>query len=69
VSADELTQEELSRFGKYMASRRRTVEGECEICGKPTKGTTKRRYCSNTCAARAYRERRRQNQASQADLE
>jgi hypothetical protein len=59
MSSDEITKEELSRFGRFLASRRRTVEGECEVCGKATKGTTKRRYCSNTCAARVYRERRR----------
>jgi predicted nucleic acid-binding Zn ribbon protein len=32
----------------------------CVICGKEFEGTTRRMYCSNTCAARAYRQRKRE---------
>jgi predicted nucleic acid-binding Zn ribbon protein len=47
-------------LGRYMAKSRRIVEGTCEVCNKGFTGTTKRRYCSNTCAVRAHRERQRQ---------
>ena len=59
MTNDKMTKEELSRFGKYLASSRRIVEGTCEVCGKSFQGTTKRRYCSNTCVVRAHRERQR----------
>lgn len=57
---NELTPEELSRWGRYMVSRRRIVKGTCEVCGKGFEGTTKRRYCSNTCVVRARRQASRE---------
>ncbi len=59
--------EELSKFGRYLASRRPIVEGVCEICGKPFQGTTKRRYCSNTCAQRAVRQRQRETRGTRTE--
>ncbi len=63
---DTITKEELSRLGRYMARSRRIVEGTCEVCGKTFEGTTKRKYCSNTCSVRAHRERQRQGQSKEA---
>lgn len=60
---NDISQEELSRAMRYLSHRRRIVQRECEICGQPTQGTAKRRFCSNTCAARAYRARKRYNRA------
>src|SRR4051812_8728709 len=61
MADQELTPEELSKFGRYMAAQRRVVEGTCDVCGKQFSGTTKRRYCSNRCAVRAHRERLKQH--------
>jgi hypothetical protein len=60
VEEDQITKEELSRLGRYMARSRRIVKGNCEVCGTEFEGTTKRRYCSNRCAVRAHRERQRE---------
>jgi hypothetical protein len=64
---NQISEEELSRFGRYLASRRPIVSGQYEICGKPFKGTTKRRYCSNTCAQRAVRQRQREAQGTRTE--
>jgi hypothetical protein len=37
---------------------RRRKLGVCVICAKELEGTTCRIYCSNICAARAYRQRK-----------
>jgi hypothetical protein len=51
---------ELARdVGRWAAQLRRRQRGTCVICGKEFEGTTRRIYCSNTCAARAYRQRKR----------
>ena len=52
--ADELTPTEM---GRALAAMRQTVTGGCVVCGKEFTGTAKRRHCSNTCAAKAYRDR------------
>ncbi len=59
---EQLTPEELSKYGRYMAAQRRVVEGVCEVCGKQFSGTAKRRYCSNRCAVKAHRQRKAQAQ-------
>jgi hypothetical protein len=42
-----MEKDELSRFAKEIASRRRTdVEHECLYCGKVFVGMAKARYCS-----------------------
>jgi len=50
---------QLMREGlaKELASRRRIVQGQCAWCGRPFAGTTRRRYCSLSCAQKAYRQR------------
>lgn len=45
---------ELSELARRLAAQRQIVEGTCEICGTPFKGTRKRRYCSHNCAQKAY---------------
>ena len=57
---------ELSEFGRALAAARRIVEGTCEMCGKPIKGTRRRRYCGHTCAQRAYDARKRAERAAEA---
>lgn len=47
---------------REMAARRRRVRGRCAICGQEFEGTIRRMYCSNTCAVRAYRRRKREAQ-------
>lgn len=42
-----MDKDELSRFAKEIASKRRTdVEHECLYCGKVFRGMAKARYCS-----------------------
>jgi hypothetical protein len=51
---------ELARdVGRWAAQLRRRQRGACVICGKEFEGTIRRIYCSNTCAARAYRRRKK----------
>jgi len=47
----------LSAFGRYRASKRRRVDSQCVICGKPIHGLVTRMYCSAACSQKAYRER------------
>jgi hypothetical protein len=49
---EELSATELARA---LAARRRIIEGRCEVCGTPFKGTAKKRYCSHRCAVKAHR--------------
>lgn len=49
----------MRRVAREVAARRRRVKGTCAICGKEFEGTTRRMYCSNTCAVRAYRRRKK----------
>jgi hypothetical protein len=50
---------EIMRQGlaRELAARRRIVEGKCAWCKRPFEGTTRRRYCSLSCAQKAYRQR------------
>src|SRR5215207_2476717 len=57
--SDEQLREAARALGRKGAASRAIVEGHCAICGTPIRGTRKRTYCSNTCAARAYRQRQR----------
>ena len=41
------------------AQRQRTIK-RCEVCDKEILGVMQQRYCSNRCAARASRRRRRE---------
>jgi hypothetical protein len=43
---------------RTLAARRLRAVGECSVCGNAIQGTTRRRYCGNRCAAKAYRQRR-----------
>jgi hypothetical protein len=56
LSWDEFTKE----LGRQLAIARRQVAGVCQVCGQPFVGTTKRKYCSNRCAVRAFRCRQRE---------
>jgi hypothetical protein len=39
---------------RLLAGRRRVVERPCEFCGKPIVGTKRRKYCSPSCANKAW---------------
>lgn len=56
-----MEEERLSvrEWAQLVASRRRKVEGVCSECGNHFEGISTRKYCSNTCAARAYRKAHR----------
>ena len=41
-----------------MASLRHISQRECIQCHGPMTGTTRRRYCSDICSLKAYRERK-----------
>ena len=63
---DDQLREAAREFGRRNAARRRIVERTCEVCGQPTSGTLKRRYCSNACRNRASRQRRAATDSSDA---
>ena len=46
-----------SERARHAATCRTIVKGACCICGAPTRGTRKRRYCSPLCRDHAYRGR------------
>jgi hypothetical protein len=48
--------EQAAVAGRLLAARRRQIERPCEECGRPIVGTSRRRFCADTCAARARRE-------------
>jgi hypothetical protein len=57
-----LTEEQRAPFvevGKAGAARRARVPHACEVCGTPFEGLRQARYCSNRCAVRASRQRRK----------
>jgi predicted nucleic acid-binding Zn ribbon protein len=43
-----------SARARHAAACRRLVKGTCQVCGAPTLGLAKRRYCSPRCRDRAY---------------
>jgi hypothetical protein len=47
-----------SEAARALAAQRRRVDAVCEECGDKIAGVVQRRFCSNRCAARAYRRRR-----------
>jgi predicted nucleic acid-binding Zn ribbon protein len=51
--------QQSSERARRAAAARRLVKGACRVCGTPTVGTRKRRYCSARCRDRAYRGRQR----------
>jgi hypothetical protein len=51
------TRELLREAGRQIAAHRQIVTTRCEVCGKEITGTLKRRYCSNACRVRAFRQR------------
>lgn len=55
--------EETPTLGQQLAARRQIVESQCVVCGKPIRGTVRRRLCSNRCKVEAYQQRRRAAQA------
>ena len=57
VLAEHAHQRLQRELGRQLAIARRQVDGVCRVCGQAFTGTTKRRYCSNRCAVRAYRQR------------
>ena len=48
--------------GRALAALRRRVVGACVVCGTRITGAAHRRYCSDVCRARAYRQRKRDGQ-------
>jgi hypothetical protein len=51
---------QLRELARRPRKPRRMIRHVCEICGNRfTSPRITRRYCSNTCAARAYRARRK----------
>jgi len=55
---------DLSDLGRALANARKIQQSTCEICGKPIEGIKKKKYCSNTCAQRAYYYRQKKNSSS-----
>ena len=45
--------------GKIGAARRARVAHTCAVCGSAFEGLRQARYCSNRCAVRASRQRKR----------
>ena len=65
AKADARRQEQLARrkeddayYDAPRAARRQQVTRACVVCGQPTTGTKKRRYCSAACRQRAYEQRK-----------
>src|SRR5262249_54730687 len=56
---DTIDQATVSKVMQAMQARRRRAPRTCAVCGANIAGTTRRQYCGNTCAARAYRARQR----------
>jgi hypothetical protein len=46
--------QDISEAARFLAARRRRVEAACAFCGRRFEGTTRRRYCSRSCANKAY---------------
>ncbi len=55
----------VRQMARYWAAQRRQVPGRCAVCGAEFVATTRRMYCSNRCAVRAYRQRKRGQQDGQ----
>ena len=51
---------------RALAAGRRRASRTCLMCGTPIEGLAWRKYCSNRCAARAYRRRKREEGAASA---
>ena len=49
---------EASAAGRQLAGQRRFFPGTCGWCGVAFMGTTRRRWCGNTCAKRGARRAR-----------
>jgi hypothetical protein len=45
---------DVSEAARFLAARRRRVEATCAFCGRRFEGTTRRRYCSRSCANKGY---------------
>jgi endogenous inhibitor of DNA gyrase (YacG/DUF329 family) len=60
-------------LGKYRASLRPQMQGECEVCGQHIHGYATRRFCSNRCRQRAFRRKQAQapatHQATEVDTD
>lgn len=52
--------DQTTAAARTLAARRKRIEKTCEVCQKSIEGIARRRYCSNTCAVRASRGRRRE---------
>jgi len=62
VAMDE--KELYSALGRLRSSKRRVTQRGCEVCGVPMLGIAKKKYCSRRCLVRAYRQRRRELEAT-----
>jgi hypothetical protein len=54
-----LTAEQRRQLARWLAQQRKRVAGTCTVCGRAFEGRVGRRYCSNACSMRAYRQRQR----------
>ena len=50
----------LAAAARIAARRRRTEARSCAYCGRPLVGTTRRRYCSDTCRSAAWQKTHRE---------
>ena len=48
---------------RVLAAQRKVTLRQCVVCGKEMEGTSRKKYCGNTCMVRAYRERKQQAQS------
>jgi ferredoxin len=51
---------DVSTAGRTLAAHRRIEPRQCVVCGREMIGTSRRKYCGNTCMVRAYRRRQRE---------
>lgn len=47
-----------SEIARQLAAMRPALQLTCPVCGSPMQGISLRRYCSNACRMKAYRQRR-----------
>ena len=53
-----------SEAGQALVAQRKRHVFRCVVCGRLTRGIRIKRYCGRTCIQRAYRRRRREQQAA-----
>jgi hypothetical protein len=58
-----LSEEQRRQLASWLARQRKRASGRCAVCGTEFEGRIGKRYCSQVCNQRAYRERLRGEQS------